>query len=158
MKIINKIGNENEIINLKGNIFVLFKNAIKIIKDRVDFIVIDGIVEAVSNAMIHRDYFDVTREIVIYLSEKKIIISNPGAPIGNIKVNNIIKEENHKRRNFWLYKAFLVLDDENYLLENNNGLKYILDCYEDVARVRFLTSRELNVFKIVIDKIKLSSD
>ena len=153
VKIINKIANANEVINLKGNALILFRNTIKVIKDRVDFIVIDGLVEAIGNAIIHRDYFDNTREIVVYLSEEKIIISNSGSTTGTIKIDNIIREKNHKRRNFWLYKAFLVLDDDdNYLLENDNGLKYIVDCYEGVAEVKFLTSREMNVFKVVIDR------
>lgn len=152
VKIINKIANANEVINLKGNAIVLFRNTIKVIKDRVDFIVIDGLVEAIGNAIIHRDYFDNTREIVVYLSEEKIIISNPGSTTGIIRMENIIKEKNHKRRNFWLYKAFLVLDDDNYLLENDNGLKYIVDCYEGVAEVKFLTSRGMNLFKVVIDR------
>lgn len=154
IKIINKIGKNNNVINLKGNLMVLFKNTIKIVKDLVDFIEIDGIVEAISNAIIHRDYFDITREIVIYLSDEQIIISNPGSTIGNIKFDNIIKEKNHKRRNFWLYKTFLVIDDQDYLLQNHNGLKYIKDSYLKKANVKFLVSRELNLFKVAIKILK----
>jgi len=154
IKLINRINGANEIINLKGNLINLFRNSIMLIKERVDFLVIDGIVEALGNAIIHRDYFDNTREIVIYLSDEKIIISNPGSSIENIKFKDIIKEKNHKRRNFWLYKTFLTIDDDNYLLENFNGLEFIKEFYEGDANVEFLSSRNNNLFKVLIEIIK----
>jgi len=154
IKIINAIGDEKKIINLKGNLITLYKNTKTVIKDLVDFIPLEGLYEAIGNAIIHRDYFDNTREIVIYLSKAQIIISNPGSTIGNIKFDNIIKEKNHKRRNFWLYKTFLILDDENNLLKNNNGLKFIKEYYKDIAEVHYLASREMNIFKVAIKKIE----
>ncbi|HKL43126.1 MAG TPA: RNA-binding domain-containing protein [Clostridia bacterium] len=154
IKIINDLGEEKKIINLKGNLTTLYKNAKDVVKDLIDFMPLEGIDEAIGNAIIHRDYFDNTREIVIYLSKNQIIISNPGSTIGNIRFDNIIKEKNHKRRNFWLYKTFLILDDENNLLKNNNGLKFIKDYYDGIADVHFLASREMNIFKVAIKRIK----
>src|SRR6056297_460254 len=158
IKIINDLGEEKKIINLKGNLTTLYKNAKDVVKDLIDFMPLEGIDEAIGNAIIHRDYFDNTREIVIYLSKNQIIISNPGSTIGNIRFDNIIKEKNHKRRNFWLYKTFLILDDENNLLKNNNGLKFIKNYYEGIAEVRFLASREMNIFKVAIKRIKESNE
>lgn len=153
IKIIDDIGDEKRVINLKGNLITLYKNTKSVIKDLIDFMPLEGLYEAIGNAIIHRDYFDNTREIVIYLSRKQIIISNPGSTIGSIRFDNIIKEKNHKRRNFWLYKTFLILDDENNLLKNNNGLKFIKEYYEGIAEVHYLASREMNIFKVAIKNI-----
>lgn len=159
IKIIHEQSQERKIMHLEGNLMTLYKNTIKIIESIIDWIPLEGLKEAIINCIIHRDYFDYTREIVIYISKKQIIMTNPGSAVGHITLERIMQSVNQKRRNFWIYQTFLTLDDEHRLLKNKNGLNFIRDYYDGFGHVKFLSSRELNIFKmsLTLDPLKESN-
>ena len=64
---------------------------------------VDAIYEALYNAVVHRDYWDATRETVVVIRRTSIEITNPGAiwnTDGTVNMENAI---NPPRRNSWLY-------------------------------------------------------
>lgn len=148
IKIIYDTQKKQEIMHLEGSLMTLYKNTIQLLESLIDWLPLEGIKEAIVNSIIQRDYFDYTREIVIYISNHQIIITNPGAAMGHIQLEKIMQSVSQKRRNFWIYQTFLTLDDDHRLLKNKNGLNFIRSYYEKFGTVKFLSSRELNLFKM----------
>lgn len=135
-----------------GNIINLLDNSIEFLKKiLVDTnYPIEPIIECISNAVVHRDYFDHSREIVINIDKNKIEISNPGSISHRDRINNIIKEQNPFRRNNWLYQRLLVLDNQNRFMKSGLGLQKIKDSFKDIGKVQFLNLRKKNLFKIIL--------
>ncbi len=70
----------------------------------------DAVEEAVANALVHRDYLDFTRGVNIFVSDKKLEISNPGALISGNTRYRTSRLDQVDRRNPWLYQRLLALD------------------------------------------------
>lgn len=111
---------------------------------------VEAIDEALSNAIVHRDYFDNSREIVIYVGKKRIEISNPGSVYGRELLNNVMRENNPYRRNNWLYHQLLVLDEHDRFLKYGLGMEKIKHLLNRRGKVRFLNLRKINMFKVVL--------
>lgn len=117
--------------------------------------------EALRNAVIHRDYFDLTRNIVVEMGEDQVIISNPGAVFGNERLSDLHKETNPARRNHWLYHQMLMLDAKKRQVASGMGLAFIRESYEKASKVKIINLRKHNLFKIVlptIDQLKQETD
>jgi len=115
---------------------------------------IEAIEEAVYNAVLHRDYFDNSRDILIYLSHKKVVISSPGSIFGREKVNNIIHQYDSKRRNNWLYHQMLTLDEKRRFIKTGTGLQFIKQQLKPFGRVQILNLRKIDLFKVVLPGIE----
>lgn len=110
----------------------------------------NALFEAVCNAVIHRDYFAYGREIVIYISNNKIEISNPGALCGDDEIHVLMEDCNPCRRNSWLYHRVLVLDDKKRLLKTGSSLKRINNEYKEIGKVKFISNKKRNIFKVIL--------
>lgn len=111
---------------------------------------LDILEEAISNALVHRDYFDNSREIVVFISDKRIEISNPGAIADHDPLNNMIRSVTPKRRNAWLYHQLLTLDGKNRFTKYGLGLLKIKRAASVLGNVRFINLRKSNLFKVVL--------
>lgn len=110
----------------------------------------EAIFQSIANAIVHRDYMDITRDIVVLIGDNKIEVSNPGTlPKGN-NIHTIMREINPSRRNNWLYHRLLLLDDENQFLRTGIGLQKIDKMFEGRGRAKFLNIEKRNLFKIVM--------
>ena len=110
----------------------------------------DAIGACIGNAVVHRDYFDISRDIVVYISPNKIEISNPGTlPKGN-NIHMMMRESNPSRRNNWLYHRLLVLDDENRFLRTGFNLQGVVKKFEGIGKVKFLNLEKRNLFKAIL--------
>ena len=81
--------------------------------------------EAIANALVHRDYLDNSRGIMVTINDKNIEISNPGALKANNSVYKVIKENNPDRRNSWLYQRLVTLDNQKRFLKSGIGMRHI---------------------------------
>jgi len=117
---------------------------------------VEAIDEALANSIVHRDYFDNSREIVIYIGKKRIEISNPGSVYGRELLNNVLKEHNPYRRNNWLYHQLLVLDEQDRFLKYGLGMEKIKSILKRRGKVRFLNLRKINLFKVVLPGVRRS--
>lgn len=110
----------------------------------------EAIFQSIANAIVHRDYMDITRDIVVLIGDNKIEVSNPGTlPKGN-NIHTIMREINPSRRNNWLYHRLLLLDDDNQFLRTGIGLQKIDKMFEGRGRAKFLNIEKRNLFKIVM--------
>lgn len=106
--------------------------------------------EALYNAIVHRDYWDSSREILVYLSSKQIEIINPGAiwrVEGQLRIDD---EFVPPRRNQWLYQRLLFLEQRGHFVADTNGLGYVKRCFADENAVKFINLPRKNLFKVVL--------
>lgn len=141
--------------HIEGSLVQLLKRGIEkiteILKD-TDYPV-EAIEEALSNSIVHRDYFDNSREIVVYLGKRRVEITNPGTVFGREMLNDIMRENNPYRRNNWLYHQLIILDEKEKMLKYGLGLEKIKSIMKKRGRVRFLNLRKINIFKVVLPGI-----
>lgn len=110
----------------------------------------EALMEAICNALLHRDYFDLNRKIVIEIGQKQIVISNPGSVYGNERLSDIQAEANPSRRNHWLYHQLLVLDGRRRFLGSGTGIHRIRTAFEPYGRVKIANLRRNNLFKLIL--------
>lgn len=137
---------------LRGAIIPLLDQAMQFcekIIDGYDY-PLDILEEAISNALVHRDYFDYSREIVVFISDKRIEISNPGAIVDRDPLNNVIRSITPKRRNPWLYHQLLSLDDKKRFTKYGLGLLKIKRSASPLGSVRFINLKKTNLFKVIL--------
>lgn len=112
---------------------------------------VGAVYEALYNAIVHRDYWDNTREIHILIHPKKIEIINPGAiwlTEGVVKFDNEIVAP---RRNAWLYQRLLMLDKKQRFSNNPFGIRTIQNSFPNENNiVKFINLPKKNLFKVVL--------
>lgn len=114
----------------------------------------DAIFECIANAVAHRDYMDISRDIVVLLGNHKVEISNPGTLPKGSNIHTIMRENNPTRRNNWLYNRLLLIDDTNQFLRTGIGLQKINKLFEGIGNVKFLNIEKRNLFKVVMPGLK----
>ncbi|TCO79352.1 RNA-binding domain-containing protein [Marinisporobacter balticus] len=113
-----------------------------------------AIFECIVNAIVHRDYTDISRDIIVLIGENKVEISNPGTLPKGSNIHTIMRENNPSRRNNWLYHRLLLLDDQNQVLRTGIGLEKINNMFEGVKQVKFLNIEKKNLFKVIMPGLK----
>ncbi len=141
-------------VHLKGNLFCMMDEASKYLRALEVNYPIVAVEEAIFNAVLHRDYFDNSRDILVYLSHKKVVVSSPGSIFGREKVDNIVHQFNTKRRNNWLYHQLLTLDEKRRFIKMGTGLQYIKQHLKPYGRVQILNLRKIDLFKVVMPGIE----
>lgn len=106
--------------------------------------------EVIANALVHRDYLDVTKGIVITVTEKNIEVSNPGALIANNSVYSFSRENNPDRRNPWLYQRLLTLDPKRRFMKSGLGMKRVKISFKEIGTVKFINIGSQNLFKVLL--------
>lgn len=114
----------------------------------------DAVGEVIANALVHRDYLDSSRGIVITLGEKNIEISNPGSLIAGNTLYKFTRESNPERRNPWLYQRLVTADPEKRFLNSGSGLSRIKQAFEGIGDVKFLNIGSQNLFKVILPRLR----
>lgn len=159
IKVINRIGPDMGIKHFNGPMLTVLDDVVDYFGEIImnENYPMDVLEEVVGNALIHRDYFDSSRKIVIYISRNKIEVINPGALLGYERINSLMKEVNPARRNHWLYEKVIMLDDKNRFIDGGTGLQKIRKRFEKGQKVRFISLRKLNLFKVILPGIDNSN-
>lgn len=152
IRIVNWITADRQEHQVKGTVIDLLDTAMAIIAEALEETgyPIGAIEETLANAIVHRDYFDHSREILVYLGRKRIEISNPGSIHGKEPLDNLIRENNPYRRNNWLYHQLMLLDERNRFNKYGLGLGWIKMMLKNQGQVRFINLRKINMFKVVL--------
>lgn len=140
-------------IHIEGNIPSMLDNAENILINSIKNknYPLNIVLEALYNAVVHRDYWDNTREITIRIEPKMVEIENPGAVWRNEGIINIDSEINPPRRNSWLYQRLLIFDKKQRFISGTLGLKCIKDTLEDIGKeVKFVNLTKKNIFKVIL--------
>lgn len=108
-----------------------------------------ALMDAVSNAMVHRDYYEINKETVIIIERNKIEIINPGAACSMEEGQGSIEDYYPCRRNQWLYQRLLTLDNERFL-KKGMGINRIKAAFKSKGQVEFISNEKRNLFKTVL--------
>jgi len=106
--------------------------------------------EAIANALVHRDYYDLTRSTVVKIGEKFIEVANPGCLLEGNMIYNMGREIIPRRRNPWIYQKMIILDEHNLFLKGGKGIGRIKKTYP-TAKIININSQ--NTFKIILPPI-----
>ncbi len=109
-----------------------------------------AIEEALSNALVHRDYFDISRQILVVLGKKTVEISNPGPIYDANPLNNVMRSMTPKRRNNWLYHQLIIIDKKRRFAHYSRGLRKIKEWVLPFGKVKFINMRKRNLFKVIL--------
>ncbi|WAM31092.1 RNA-binding domain-containing protein [Caldicellulosiruptor naganoensis] len=133
-----------------GNIYSIINAVISDLTSKYPRKNLWALFEAVANALVHRDYYDITRAAAVKISEKFIEIVNPGCLLEGNMVYNMGREIIPRRRNPWIYQKMIVLDEHNLFLRGGKGLRRIKKTYPS-AKIININSQ--NTFKIILPPI-----
>lgn len=112
---------------------------------------VKAVYEAIYNAIVHRDYWDFSREIYVFIDSKNIEIVNPGAIWQGEGLVRFSSEMNPPRRNPWLYQRLLLWDKRQRLLNNPYGIRVLRSSFENGEDVvKFINLPRKNLFKVVL--------
>ena len=155
IKITNNLNNIcGELHIIQGNLLSMVDKAEEKIKEILpkDYPV-QAVIEAVKNAVLYREYFDLNKIIEITIDENKIVISSPGEFIGeNIKG----ERTNYNKRNIWLYEKLIAIDEKKRFLSSGRGFVVIRDSFngKGKGKVKFINSRTEHSFKVILPGVK----
>ena len=108
--------------------------------------------EVIANALVHRDWLDSSRGVVVVITDKNIEISNPGSLIASNSIYKFEHENNPDRRNSWLYQRLVTADGGKRFLKSGAGLKRIKKAFENIGEVKFLNIGSQNLFKVILPR------
>ncbi len=144
-------GNDTQIIS--GNIPAMLDKATASIRRILSHdYPMEAFEEALANALIHRDYCDLSRGINITVTGRTIEIVNPGAVTSGSKVYRHMKECFPERRNAWLYQRFISIDERRRFLQSGVGINRIRKALNAIGTVKIINLGRQNSFKVVLPR------
>ncbi len=115
---------------------------------------INAIYEALYNAVVHRDYWDSSRETVVIIRKSSIEITNPGAIWNTDGVINMENDIYPPRRNSWLYQRLLLTDKKDRFLNSPIGIRTLNNSFDEFGlKVKYINLTKKNLFKVVLPGI-----
>lgn len=150
-----KVVNNKEVKMFYGSILTMLDTASDYLKALIntDKYPFGALEEVMANALVHRDYLDISRGITISITDKNIEVSNPGALIAENSVYKFINENNPNRRNSWLYQRLLTLDPKKRFMKSGMGMSRIKNAFKDIGKVKFVNIGSQNLFKVLLPTI-----
>ena len=137
---------------ITGSIIKMLDEACARIKEIVadDRYPFGAVEEVIANALVHRDYLDSSRGVVITVTDKNMEISNPGSLIAYNSIYKFEHENNPDRRNPWLYQRLVTADGGRRFLKTGAGLGRIKRSFENLGEVKYLNIGSQNLFKVIL--------
>lgn len=114
----------------------------------------NAIVEAIKNAVLYREYFDLNRIIEVIVEEDSVKIVSPGELISKEEIN----KSYYDKRNIWLYEKLITLDEKQRFLNNGKGFIRIKEAFQSRGNVEFINSIENHSFDVVLPGCKQTLD
>ena len=147
-----KIVHGESIEYITGNIVKMLDGACARIREIMDNdrYPMGAVEEVIANALVHRDYLDSSRGVVIAISDKNIEVSNPGSLIASNSIYKFEHENNPDRRNSWLYQRLVTADSGRRFLKTGAGLGRIKKAFENIGEVKYLNIGSQNLFKVIL--------
>lgn len=147
-----KVVNNGESKYFYGNILYLLENTEEFLKSilEVDY-PLKALFQSIVNAIVHRDYTDISRGITVEISDKDIVITNPGALLAENLLYKIEKDKNPRKRNPWLYQRLMTLDENGHFSKEGLGIARIKEAFKDA---KFINIGSQNLFKVILPRRK----
>ena len=152
IKITNKLNNIfGELHIIQGDLLSMVDKAEEKIKEILPKeYPMQAIVEAVKNAVLYREYFDLNKIIEIVIDKNKITISSPGEFIDE---NDKGERTIYNKRNIWLYEKLITLDEKKRFFNSGRGFTIIKESFKGKGKVKFVNSRIEHSFKVILPGI-----
>lgn len=149
-----KIINGDEIDIISGNILSMLDQAVNSVKTIIndENYPFSAFEEALANALVHRDYMDLSRGVLINITNKAIEIINPGSLTQSRKVCVNIRECQPERRNAWLYQRLITIDERKRFIKSGIGMDRIRRAFEGIGEVKFINLGKQNSFKVILPR------
>jgi len=149
-----RINNGSDVIHVTGNIFTMLQKASSHIREIVGDpgYPFEAFEEAVANALLHRDYLDISRGIFIDVRDSYIEISNPGALMAGNSSLRSMRDKNPERRNPWLYQRLLAMNQGKRFLDAGNGMSRMKEAFQGKGKIRFINLGSKNLFKVILPR------
>lgn len=137
-----------------GNILELLEKSVEKISEIIndEEYPITAVEEALANALVHRDYLDMTRGVSVLITDRTIEIINPGAIAGGSKVYLNMKGWAPPRRNAWLYQRLITIDEKRRFMRTGMGISRIRKALDMTGAVKFINLGKQNTFKVVLPR------
>lgn len=137
-----------------GNILELLEKSVERISEIIndEEYPITAVEEALANALVHRDYLDMTRGVSVLITDRTIEIINPGAIAGGSKVYLNMKGWAPPRRNAWLYQRLITIDEKRRFMRTGMGICRIRKALDMTGAVKFINLGKQNTFKVVLPR------
>lgn len=133
-----------------GNIYSIIKKTINFFTQKYPQKDLWALFEAIGNALVHRDYYDLARCTAVKISERSIEVANPGCLLESNMIFSMGREIIPRRRNPWIYQKMIILDDNNLFLKAGKGISRIRKTY---SNVKIININSQNTFKIILPPI-----
>lgn len=155
IRIVNGLENP-EVKRLRGSIIHMLDEGESYLKEVLSpwNYPVEPLMDALANALVHRDYLDIRREVVLTLGYERIEISNPGAIYSEDEISGLIEEPNPARRNQWLYQKLVLIDRKGRFQKTGSGLRRIQAAFEGTRKVHFISVERRNLFKVVFPGVR----
>lgn len=149
-----RITSENDTEIISGNILSMLDEASERVRELAGYrgLLAQAFEEALANALVHRDYLDLSRGVTVAIKEKSVEIINPGAVTGGSKVYLHLNECIPERRNAWLYQRLLSIDEKRRFLKSGIGMSRIRRAFEGIGDAKFINLGKQNSFKVVLPR------
>ncbi|PHV71029.1 transcriptional regulator [Sporanaerobium hydrogeniformans] len=139
-------------INYKGKVEAITGNIttmLKIFQERMQVLLpeqypIQGLLEVVTNAMIHRDYWNNTQYIEVRIEEETLTVTNPTSCM----YTEI--REGRVRINPWLYSRLLILGQKGNSFHLGIGLSKAKALFENKKEIQITTHLESNTLEVIL--------
>lgn len=152
IRIINKVNkNCDEVTIIQGNLIEMIDKSEKVITSVLPSkYPCDGVLEAVKNAVLYRDYSEFDRVIEVVITRSSVSVVSPGQLIRKGRKDVV----NYSRRNMWLYEKVITLDDKKRFLRTGNGMFRMKKSFKNIGKVLFINSKEEESVKVIFPGIK----
>lgn len=104
---------------------------------------IEIIEEHLGKSIVYRDYFDINNCIEIYINNKYIEITNPGAAVKGAETD----KDKYVKRNMWLYLKVTAIDSSHKYFNKEFNVKALL---KGRNKIKYLNLVSKNMFKVII--------
>lgn len=149
IKIINKLNDvSGELHIIQGNLLSMIDKAEEKVREILPkSYPMQAVIEAIKNAVLYREYFDLNKIIEITIDKNNVIISSPGEFIGE---NTQGQRTNYNKRNIWLYEKLISLDEKRRFLNSGRGFAIIKNAFKGKGKVRFINASVEHCFKVIL--------
>ncbi|NLN64420.1 MAG: transcriptional regulator [Clostridiaceae bacterium] len=146
--------NDETVYHITGNLFSIVQRTCDLVRDMIldPHYPYAAIEEALGNALIHRDYLDISRGVHVDIKDNCIEISNPGALVAGNKSVKYMGDRNPERRNPWLYERLLIMEQGKRFINMGSGMSRMKEALSERGRIRFVNLGSKNLFKVILPR------
>lgn len=139
-----EINDKGTIMGIEGNIIEILKKFKKIIVEKLPSpYPVEGLLEVVTNALIHRNYWNNGQYTQVVITEDKIVVTNPIS-------HEIYEEKAYRFRvNPWLYARLLLMQQQNQF-HLGIGLERTKVLFQEQGEVKIYSNRLENIFEVTL--------